>query len=88
MTDEKTEDTPAEEPAAETPKEAPQATQSGPTFHESPDPLAGAKQAAGDAWKQTEGKTVSMRVYIGSIAAVIVLTGAYRNSETTITDVS
>ena len=77
MTDEKTEGAPAEEPAAEAPKEEPKeepkATQSGPTFNESPDPLAGAKKAAGDAWKQTEGKTVSMRVYIGSIAAVIVL---------------
>ncbi len=73
MTDEKTEDTPAEEPATETPKEEPRAAQNGPTFNESPDPLAGAKKAAGDAWKETEGKTVSMRVYIGSIAAVIVL---------------
>ena len=75
MTDEKNDDTPAEEPAAEAeaPKEEPKTAQSGPTFNQSPDPLAGAKKAAGDAWKQTEGKTVSMRVYIGTIAAVIVL---------------
>ena len=82
MTDKKTEDAPAEEsateapkeePAAETPKEEPKATQSGPTFNGSPDPLAGAKKVAEDAWQQTEGKTVSMRTYIGSIVAVIAL---------------
>ncbi|MEM9209032.1 MAG: hypothetical protein AAGA61_07290 [Pseudomonadota bacterium] len=73
MSEQKTDEAPAAEPAEETPQESPQATQSGPTFNESPDPLAGAKKAAGDAWQQTEGKTVSMRVYIGSIAAVIVL---------------
>ena len=73
MTDEKTEDAPAEEPAAETPEEEPKATQNGPTFNDSPDPLGGAKKVAEDAWKQTEGKTVSMRTYIGSIVAVVVL---------------
>ena len=46
---------------------------SGPNFEPSPDPLAGVKKAGGDAWKATEGKTVSMRTYIGSIIAVIVL---------------
>jgi hypothetical protein len=48
-------------------------TQSGPTFTESPDPLSGIRKATGEAWKSTEGKTVSMRVYIGSIVGVIVL---------------
>jgi len=48
-------------------------TQSGPKFTESPDPMSSVRKATGDAWKSTEGKTVSMRVYIGSIAAVIVL---------------
>ncbi len=77
MTDEKNEETTAADPAPEAPSESsdaqPRATQSGPTFNDSPDPLAGVKKAADDAWKQTEGKTVSMRVYIGSIAAVIIL---------------
>ena len=45
----------------------------GPNFEPSPDPLAGVKKAGGDAWKATEGKPVSMRTYIGSIIAVIVL---------------
>jgi hypothetical protein len=48
-------------------------TKNGPTFTDSPDPLAGVRKTAGEAWASTEGKTVSMRVYIGSIAAVIVL---------------
>lgn len=73
MTDEKADDAPTNDPASAASKEEPRPTQSGPTFNESPDPLAGAKKAAGDAWKQTEGKTVSMRVYIGSIVAVVVL---------------
>jgi hypothetical protein len=46
---------------------------SGPTFTESPDPLSGIRKATGEAWKSTEGKTVSMRVYIGSIVGVIIL---------------
>ena len=48
-------------------------TQGGPNFEQQPDPLAGVKKAGGEAWKATEGKTVSMRTYIGSIIAVIVL---------------
>ena len=48
-------------------------TTSGPGFESSPDPLAGVKKAGNEAWQATEGKTVSMRVYIGSIAAVIIL---------------
>ncbi len=48
-------------------------SQSGPTFTESPDPLSSVRKATGDAWKSTEGRTVSMRVYIGSIIGVIVL---------------
>ena len=47
--------------------------QSGPTFTEAPDPLAGVRRASRDAWDKTEGKTVSMRTYIGTIVAVIVL---------------
>lgn len=73
MTDETNKETPTPEETIESGEEQPRPTQSGPTFNESPDPLAGAKKAAGDAWKQTEGKSVSMRVYIGSIVAVVVL---------------
>ncbi len=47
--------------------------QSGPTFTKGPDPLAGVKKSAADAMANMEGKTVSMKVYVGTIAAVIVL---------------
>ena len=73
MTEEMNKETPTPEGTSESGEGQPQPTQSGPTFNESPDPLAGAKKAAGDAWKQTEGKSVSMRVYIGSIVAVVIL---------------
>ncbi len=66
-------DEPQRESVENTPEEEPKPTQSGPTFTKSPDPLSGVRKATGDAWKSTEGKTVSMRVYIGSIVAVIVL---------------
>ena len=45
----------------------------GPTFNEAPDPLAGVKKTSQDVWDSMEGKTVSMRTYVGSIVAVIVL---------------
>jgi len=45
----------------------------GPTFTKGPDPLAGVKKTATDAMASMEGKTVSMKTYVGSIAAVIVL---------------
>ena len=47
--------------------------QSGPTFNQQPDPLAGVKKSASDVMDSMEGKTVSMKVYVGSIIAVIVL---------------
>jgi hypothetical protein len=47
--------------------------QSGPTFTKGPDPLAGVRKSAGDVMASMEGKTVSMKVYIGTIAAVIIL---------------
>ena len=82
MTDEKKPETTETEADASTPEndtsqsgpkfgESSQA--SGPNFEPSPDPLAGVRKASGDAWKATEGKTVSMRTYIGSIIAVVVL---------------
>ena len=73
MSDEKSSDAPDSKPTDETGSEEQEPTQSGPTFTEGPDPLAGVRKATGDAWKSTEGKTVSMRVYIGSIVAVVIL---------------
>ena len=48
-------------------------TQSGPTFTKGPDPLAGVKKGAADAMASMDGKTVSMKVYVGSIVGVVVL---------------
>ena len=48
-------------------------TQSGPTFTKGPDPLAGVKKGAADAIASMEGKTVSMKVYVGTIVGIVVL---------------
>ena len=48
-------------------------TQSGPTFTKGPDPLAGVKKGAADAIASMEGKTVSMKVYVGTIVGIIVI---------------
>ena len=48
-------------------------TQSGPTFTNGPDPLAGVKKRAADAMASMEGKTVSMKVYVGTIVGIIVI---------------
>jgi hypothetical protein len=48
-------------------------TQSGPTFTKGPDPLADVKKGAANAMASMEGKTVSMKIYIGTIVGVIVL---------------
>lgn len=56
------------DPAAE------QGAPSGPKFTKAPgDPLAGVKKGASDAMASMEGKTVSMKLYVGSIIGVIVL---------------
>ena len=47
--------------------------QSGPKFTEGPDPLAGVKKGAADVMASMEGKTVSMKVYVGTIIGVVVL---------------
>ena len=47
--------------------------QSGPTFTKGPDPLAGVRKGAADVMASMEGKTVSMKVYVGTIVAVVVL---------------
>ena len=74
MSEEKTSgEAPESKPVDETPETEQKTTRNGPVFTESPDPLSGVKKATGEAWKSTEGKTVSMRVYIGSIAVVIIL---------------
>lgn len=54
-------------------QDAPDATASGPKFTKGPDPLAGVKKGASDAMESMEGKTVSMKLYVGSIIGVIVL---------------
>ena len=63
---------PAEDTESSGQAEQPSA-QSGPTFTESPDPLAGVKKGASDIMDSMEGKTVSMKTYVGTIIAVIVL---------------
>lgn len=73
MSKEKSSDAPESSSANETAEKEQAQARSGPTFTESPDPLSSVRKATGDAWKSTEGKTVSMRVYIGSIIGVIVL---------------
>ena len=50
-----------------------QSTQNGPTFTEGPDPLAGVKKGASNVMASMEGKTVSMKTYVGTIVAVVVL---------------
>ena len=48
-------------------------SQSGPKFTEAPDPLASVRKSAKDVMASMEGKTVSMKVYVGTIIAVVVL---------------
>lgn len=45
----------------------------GPEFAPGPDPIAGVKKGAKDVLASMEGKTVSMKVYVGSIIGVVVL---------------
>jgi len=57
------------------PKEgATESARGGPKFTEAPaDPLAGVKKGASSVMDSMEGKTVSMKVYVGTIIGVIVL---------------
>ena len=50
-----------------------QSHQDGPTFTESPDPLSGVKKGTSDILDSMEGKTVSMKTYVGTIIGIIVL---------------
>lgn len=47
--------------------------QAGPKFEKGPDPLAGVRKGAEDVLSSMEGKTVSMKTYVGTIIGVIVL---------------
>ncbi|MDH3746887.1 MAG: hypothetical protein OER97_01675 [Gammaproteobacteria bacterium] len=56
------------------PKEnAQNSTPSGPKFTKGPDPLASVKKGASDAMASMEGKTVSMKLYIGTIIGIVIL---------------
>lgn len=73
MSEERSGDAPERNSMNEIPEQEEKPAQGGPTFTGSPDPLSGLRKFVGKAWKSTEDKTVSMRVYIGSIVGVIVL---------------
>ena len=71
-----TTETPASKDAAVDPvpeQDEQGSTQSGPTFTKGFDPLAGVKKGAADAMASMEGKTVSMKVYVGTIVGIIVM---------------
>ena len=86
MTDNKASDTP-EQPEEGASSDAPSgdassngSSSSGPTFTKSPDPMAtvrkgaaGVKKGATDVLDSMEGKTVSMKTYVGTIIGVILL---------------
>jgi hypothetical protein len=61
--------------ASKDPQEAAenQPSQDGPTFTSSPDPLSGVRKGTSDILDSMEGKTVSMKTYVGTIIGVIVL---------------
>ena len=72
ISDETVSDDAASDPAAE--KDAPDSAQKGPNFTQAPgDPVAGIKKGASDVIASMEGKTVSMKVYVGTIIGVIIL---------------
>ena len=65
-----------EEPEGEGSTDEPAAAQSapsGPTFTKQSDPLEGVKKGASDVMASMEGKTVSMKLYVGTIIGVVVL---------------
>ena len=71
-----TPETPANEDAAVDPAPEQQeqsSTQDGPKFTKGPDPLAGLRKNTAEVMAGMEGKTVSMKVYVGSIIGIIVL---------------
>ena len=71
-----TTETPASKNAENDPapeQNAPDSAPSGPKFTKGPDPLAGVKKGAADTMASMEGKTVSMKLYVGTIIGVVVL---------------
>ena len=71
-----TKETPASKNAENDPaieQNAPDSAPSGPKFTKGTDPLAGVKKGASDAMAGMEGKTVSMKLYVGTIIGVVVL---------------
>jgi hypothetical protein len=58
---------------AATEKDAPDSRPDGPKFTEAPDPLVRVKKGVSDVMGSMEGKTVSMKVYVGTIIAVVIL---------------
>ncbi len=71
-----TTETPASKDAAVDPvpeQDEQGSTQSGATFTKGSDPLAGVKKGAAYVMASMEGKTVSMKVYVGSIVGIIVM---------------
>ena len=71
MTEEKEQETSEQPKQAESTQQS--STQDGPKFTEGPDPLAGVKKGASDVMDSMEGKTVSMKTYVGTIIAIVVL---------------
>lgn len=59
--------------ASEDSTEQQSTSQDGPTFTKGPDPLAGVKKGASDVMDSMEGKTVSLKTYVGTIVGIIVL---------------
>lgn len=59
------------DPAPE--KDRPDSKPGGPKFTESPDPLAGIRKGVSDTMASMEGKTVSMKLYVGTIIGVVIL---------------
>ena len=71
-----TTETPASKDAKNDPvpeQNPPDSAPSGPKFTKGSDPLAGVKKGASDAMASMEGKTVSMKLYVGTIIGVVVL---------------
>ena len=76
MTDEKnneTSETPESQETGADPGAEKQTDQGGPKFTKGPDPLASVKETTSDLMASMEGKSVSMKVYVGTIIGIIVL---------------
>lgn len=75
-TGKETAEKPADEGAkneADQEQQEPFSNESGPTFTPGPDPLRGVREGAADLMGRMDGKTVSMKVYVGTIVGIVVL---------------